>query len=158
MKIYLAGFIHGAKIEQCIAWRKRIREHYDNWKGKERYPVCWLDPLNGKDLASITKDGLHSSCPPQAIVHRDYSSVMQADLIVANMDMFGENRVPIGTISELAWAWDHRKPIILIANEKQFIEHPFLKYFASWIVKDVDELLSKKVINYMYKGFHSALY
>ena len=156
MKIYLAGYISGKVIKECVDWRKKIANHYSNakWHGK----ITFLDPLNGKDLTSITEDGLHSSCPSHAIVHRDYSSVVGADLIIANMSTFGEKRPPIGTICELAWAWDHHKPIILISQEKQFIEHPFLKYFASWIVKDVNDLLSKKVVNYIYKGFANAVY
>jgi len=149
MKVYLAGFIQESKIKECIAWRKCIRDHYDNWKGKERYPLTWLDPLNGLDL---------EICPEKAFIHRDYSSVINADLIVANMDMFGEKRFPIGTVCEVAWAWEHRKPTILIAKEEQFREHPFLKYFASWIVNDIDELLAKKIINYFFKGNTSATY
>ncbi len=74
------------------------------------------------------------------------------------MDMFGEKRIPIGTICEIAWAWEHRKPTILITKDKQFGEHQFLKNFASWVVKDVDELLSKKIINYFFKGNASAIY
>ena len=157
-KCYLAGYIQGSKLEECTEWRRRIREYYDNWKGKERYPIVWLDPLNGKDFATITSDGLKSSCPPHAIVHRDFAAVMNSDLIVANMNTFGENRPLTGTISELAWAWEHHKPIVMITDETKYREHPFLSYFASWIVKDVDELLKKKCINYFYKGTASAKY
>jgi len=175
MKVYLAGFIQGTKLEECVAWRKRIREHYDNWKttldnddkklfpkgipAVVKYPITWLDPLNGKELATISQDGLKSSCPPHAIVHRDFNCVMDADLIIANMNTFGEkDRGLCGTICELAWAWEHRKPIIMITNEVKYSEHPFTALFASWIVKDVDELLEKKCINYFFKGKNSAIY
>lgn len=156
--IYLAGFIQGSKLKECVEWRKKVREHYDHWKDEEPYPIVWLDPLNGKDLATITDNGLKSSCPPHAIVHRDYKCVEKSDLIVANMDTFGEDRGLCGTICELAWAWQMKKPIILITNEIKYKEHPFIKYFSSWIVESVDEMLEKKAINYFYKGTHSAQY
>jgi hypothetical protein len=173
MKVYLAGYIQGSKLKECYEWRRRIREHYDHWKkpiyeiGKpnvvvsyteEKYPIIWLDPLNGKDFATITPDGLKSSCPPHAIVHRDFNCVMNADLLIANMNTFGESRPMTGTICEMAWAWEHRKPIIMISKEKKYREHPFTSLFSSWIVESVDELLDKKCINYFYKGMASAEY
>lgn len=153
-KVYLAGFIQGSKLKECIAWRLKIREHFE----AKKYPIEWLDPLNGKNLASITADGLKSSTPPHAIVHRDWASVNAADLIVANMDQFGETRPPVGTISECAWAFALRKPLILITDDKNFKYHPFLEYFATAIVPSVDVLLKEKLIQYMYKGVVSAQY
>jgi len=152
MRIYLAGFIQGSKIKECSEWRKEIREHY----GNESY--TWLDPLNGKDFATITPDGLKSSMPPHAIVHRDWQSVTSADLIIANMDTFGETRPLTGTICELAWAWEKHVPIIMITDEHKYKEHPFLKYFASWIVGTTKELIDVDAINYFKKGQENAVY
>lgn len=164
MKIYLCGYIQGGEsLKKCIEWRKKIRKHYEEWKKEthkpfERYPIIWLCPLNGKDFNSISKDGLSSSMPNNTILHRDFKAVMDADIIVANMDTFGDNRPLTGTIAELAWAWEHHKPIIMVTNEKKYAEHPFLMNFASWIVKDIDELLGKKIINIFYKGMVNAEY
>jgi len=158
MKVYLAGFIQGSKIDECKAWRLKIAEHYATWKGGTKYPITWLDPLNGKDLATITPDGLKSSTPRNSIVHRDYKCINDCDLVVANMDTFGESRPLTGTICELAWAWDKHKPIIMITDDAKYYMHPFLDYFASAIVSSVDELLEKKLINYFYKGTVDALY
>jgi len=153
-KVYLAGFIQGTKIEECVAWRKKIREHYvmGGWD------IVWLDPLNGKEFGSITDDGLKSNIPAHAIVHRDYRSVEDSDLIIANMDTFGESRPLTGTLCELAWAWDKHIPIIMITDEKKYKDHPFLEYFASAIVPTVDKLLEEKLINYFYKGANNAVY
>jgi nucleoside 2-deoxyribosyltransferase len=157
MKVYLAGFINGKKIRQCAEWRKQIRDFYADYKGA-RYPVDFLDPLNMEDLGRIDKEGLTSSIPRNAIVHKDYMSVRAADMIIANLDTFGEKRPCIGTFCECAWAYEFRKPLILITNNKSYSEHPFLSYFASYIVKDVKELLAKKIINKMYKSMVSAEY
>jgi len=159
LSIYLAGYIQGEVIEQCVAWRKRIREHYDNWKGLNiKYPILWLDPLNGEKFSEISPDGLKGVMPPHTIVHKDYTCVEKCDMIVVNMDRFGKSRPLTGTICELAWGWQMHKPIIMITDEDMYKFHPFLAYFASWIVPSVDELLEKKIINEFYKSFHSAEY
>lgn len=42
IKVYLAGYIQGSVMEECKAWRKKIREHYMNWKNNMEYPVIFL--------------------------------------------------------------------------------------------------------------------
>ena len=159
MKIYLAGYIQGSVIEQCTSWRKKIREPYSNWKGTGKsYPIVWLDPLNGEEFGEISPDGLKGVMPPHTIVHKDYKCVEICDLIIVNMDTFGQDRPLTGTICELAWGWQLHKPIIMITDEDKYRIHPFLEYFASWIVSSVDEMLDKKIINQFYKAIHSAQY
>jgi len=157
IKIYLAGYISGEKIEECIAWRKKIREHYDNWKGKEKYPIVWLDPLNGQILNSIDKEGLKSAIPSKALIMRDFNCIKKADIIIANLTTFGADRPLIGTFYELAWAWYLKKITIIITDEIYYKEHPFIKD-TGIIMNSVDELLNSKIINYFYKGLHSAIY
>ena len=157
-KVYLAGYISGKKIKECIEWRKKVRQYYDHWKGKESYPITWLDPLNGKHFGTITEDGLKSDIPNSALVHRDYKSVKIADLIVANLNTFGDTRPLTGTIYELAWAWIEHKSVIIITDELIYKEHPFIKATASIIVPTVEEMLEKKYINYFFKGTVSAEY
>jgi hypothetical protein len=154
MKIYLAGMIIGTKLKECTDWRIKVRNHY-NAMG---WPICFLDPLNGKELNTITPDGLKSCVPPKALVSRDYMSVKEADVIVANLNSFGDSRPGIGTLSEIAWAWTMKKPVILITGDFKYAEHPFIKEFCSWIVPDVETLLKEKILNYYFKGLNTAVY
>jgi nucleoside 2-deoxyribosyltransferase len=155
LTVYLAGFIHGSVINQCKEWRKKVREFYANYKGAE-YPVIWLDPMNGEE--EVSQDGLTSSIPHNAIIHRDYQCVIKSDIIVVNMDTFGADRPLTGTMFELGWAWEHHKAIIMITNERKYTEHPFLKNMVSNFVSTVDELLEKKIINFYFKGWNTAIY
>jgi hypothetical protein len=155
MYCYLAGYISGKKIKECSEWRIKIREHYSR---KGWGDIVWLDPLNGKEFAEITEDGLKSDVPAEAIFDRDKMSVKLADLLIVNTDTFGEPRPPFGTHCELAWAGWEGKPIILISKDINYIEHPFIKRMVSWIVPDVNTLLKEKVLNYFYKGCHTAVY
>lgn len=155
-KIYLCGFINGEKIKECIAWRKQIRSYYLN-KGWNK--ILFLDPLNGDERETIDKEGLTSSVIPwKAIVHRDYNSVKNSDLIIANLDTFGATRPLTGSIYELAWAWREEIPVIVISKDPMYVKHPFIKDTASVIVESVDELLEKKYLPYFYKGQVQAIY
>lgn len=154
-KIYLAGYISEKKLDKCLAWRQQIRKYYENWKGKERYPIDFLDPLNG-EFGNITKQGLQCVIPGKALVYRDYNSIKIADLLVANLNTFGGKRPLTGTIYELAWAWEMKKPVIVITEDDNYKFHPFIVDTAAIIVKSVDELLQEKLINYFFKGKVSA--
>ncbi len=151
---YLAGFINGLKIKECTDWRFKIREYF----ALKDWDVNILCPLNGKELNTITADGLKSCVPPKAIFARDYDAVAKSDLIIANLNTFGVNRTPTGTLSEIVLAWTMKKPIIVITDDKNYIEHPFMQEFVDWFVPDVDTLLNEKVLNYFYAGVHSAKY
>lgn len=156
IKVYLAGYIQGSVLEECKAWRKKIREHYAHWKEGMEYPIIWFDPLNGEE--KVSDDGLKSNVPQNAILHRDYQCVIKSDIIVVNMDTFGSDRPLTGTMFELAWAWEHHKPIIMITTEKKYKQHPFLQNVVSNYVDSVEELLSKKIINFYFKGWNNAIY
>ena len=155
--LYLVGYMSGEKLQECTEWRKKIREYFDlnpKWHGH----MCFLDPFNGQEIATIDKEGLHSSIPDQALVHRDFNCVKSADLIIANLDTFGAERPMVGSLYELAWAWLDKKPVIIITSKDYYKYHPFIKNTASFIFENVDQVLESKAINYFYQGKHSAAY
>jgi hypothetical protein len=153
-KCYLAGFIEGNHIEQCIGWRKRLATHYLS----RAWDIVWLDPINGKAIGDITPDGYKSSIPGKAFVSRDIKCVEEADLVIANLDNFGAERPIIGTMCELAIRGYLRKPLIIITDNYIYNDHPWIKDFASIMVSSVDELLEKKYIDYFYRGTVTARY
>jgi 5-methylcytosine-specific restriction endonuclease McrA/endogenous inhibitor of DNA gyrase (YacG/DUF329 family) len=156
ISVYLSGYINEKKLEDCIKWRRQIIEHYNNWNDGEGYPIVWLDPMNG-EVGKIENHGMSSSMVPgKALLMRDFNSVKMADIIVANLDTFGGKRPMIGTMFELAWAWQQGTPIIIIAKDNYYINHPFIKEIASMTVSSTEELLQKKFLNYMFKGLVTA--
>ena len=158
MYVYLAGYMSGEKLKETIAWRKKIREHYRYWDGKkEAFPIAFLDPYNGKEFTTIDKKGLTSHIPSNAIIHGNYMSVSKTDIVVANMSIFGGSRPSTGTHWELAWAWQMKKPFVLITEDENYTHHPFTSQ-ASWIVKSVDELLKEKVLETFYRRMAGAIY
>lgn len=155
MKIYLAGYMSSKKGKKCAHWRRELRKHYV----MKAWDIIWLDPMNGQKLGELKRDGLKSTnIPGKAFIYRDFKSVREADLIIANLKTFGEERPITGTLFELSWAWEHNKPVIVIADKTYYTEHPFIKDTASMIVESYKELLEKKYINYFYKGIVTARY
>ena len=161
MKVYLGGYIYrgkdGETLKKCFAWRKQIIDFYADYKGA-RYPIDFLCPLNSNEADSIDEKGLHSNLSHNMIVAKDRLAVENADIIITNLNTFGETRPPIGTISELVWASEFRKPVIVITDEDQYAEHPFIKTFASVIVPNVEKMLEEKTLNIFYKSINSAQY
>jgi hypothetical protein len=177
MYVYLAGYMSGEKLEECTKWRKKIRDYYRKWEeekipvvnfcdgslerfdsnGWSAYPIAFLDPFNGPELDTIDKKGLKSNVPSNAIIHGDYMSVCKADIVVANMNTFGATRPSTGTHWELAWTWQMKKPFVLITEDENYTKHPFTGQ-ASWIVKDVEELLKEKVLETFYRRMAGAIY
>lgn len=154
MFVYLAGMVKGGDdLNKCIEWRKKIIFHYRNYEGMK-----FICPINSGERGTISEDGLTSSLSPKMILDKDYLSCVTSHVVVANLDAFGENHPFIGTVSEMAWTWQMKKPLIVICKDEYFKNHPFIKTFASDILSSVDELLEKKLLNALYKSINHAWY
>lgn len=158
MYVYLAGIIQGSVIDECIKWRRTVVDHYNNWKGSgiPYNDLYFIDPCNGEK--DISDDGMTSNIPTKVILDKDYSAIKKCDLFIANMNKFGVDRPPIGTIMEVAFAYEFHKPIIMITDETVYYKHPFVSNMVSWYFKSVEQMLEAKAINQFYKAFHSVQY
>jgi hypothetical protein len=155
--VYLAGIIDGNHIDNCNEWRNKIIAKYSNWKNAGNYgDISFLNPLNGE--TEIAKDGLSSNVPSKVILIKDYNAIKSSKLFIVNMETFGVQRPPIGTLMEIAFAYEFRIPIIMIAQEEVYKKHPFVSNMVHWYFDSVDEMLEAKAINQLYKAFHSSQY
>jgi hypothetical protein len=161
MKVYLAGYMAGDVDEECKKWRLKIRNHYLNWdEDGSAFPIGFLDPYNGPESKSIDPKGLTSNIPPNAIRDGDRLSVKHADIVVVNLDNYGQSRASWGTPTEMAWAVDKfEHPVICIVPKHMgdMTRHPFVGR-ASWIVESVEEMLEKDCLKYFYQRMSSAIY
>jgi len=145
-KIYLAGYISGNKIKECSEWREKILKYY-----RLTRDIKFINPLNGHDIKSISKNGLTSDIPNKGIIYKDYKSVIESDLIVVNLDTFGEDRPLIGTVSELAWAWERKIPVIAFGGLDYYNKHPFLEEFITIYTNTITGVLDEEYIDYFMK-------
>jgi nucleoside 2-deoxyribosyltransferase len=140
-KIYLAGPITGLNWNQTESWR-------DYFKAKlaDSAPhVIGFSPLREKGflqnetcIADNYGDRLLSS--QRAIMSRDFFDCQTADAIVANLT--GAKKVSIGTVMEIAWGYQRRIPVIIIAEPGNIHEHSMLREAANWWVEDMEDALT----------------
>jgi nucleoside 2-deoxyribosyltransferase len=115
-------------------------------------------PLNGESFKHDYNGNPigNSFVTDNLIFEKDYWAIQKSDLIIANMNTFSESRPPIGSICEVAITGIQQKPIIMITDEKIYRENPFFKRFVSCWASSVEEVIEKKMINFLYKAWHSA--
>ncbi len=70
---------------------------------------------------------------------RDSFDVRTADALVVNLT--GAKKVSIGTVMEIAWAWEKRTPVIAIVEEGNIHEHSMLYEAIGWRVTTLDEAM-----------------
>lgn len=135
-KVYLAGPIRGLSYDDTTRWREYMQcmllpdiTTYSPMRGKEA--LSGSSCLDERDL--ITNDPTFT---PKGIVGRDYNDVRNCDLLLANL--LGAKRYSIGTISEIAAAHVLNKPIILVMEEGNIHDHPFVTEPAMYWVNDLD--------------------
>lgn len=139
MKVYLAGLISTEKPES-LEWREKAIPTF-----KQGIEV--LTPMRGKhNLKTDSKDGglTSSTRTPKDIVHRDFGDVSSADVILAHLEDFGSTRPMVGTLCELAWAWQMRTPVVAVAAENNYLmrNHPFIKEFVAHYFPSVEEAVN----------------
>jgi len=143
--VYLAGPITGQSYEGATSWRDwftdRINQRFSD--------VNCISPMRGKYYLESSRDiqatgnellGILSGGP--AIVARDYSDTMNADILVVNL--IGASRISIGTMFEIAWAYTKHIPVILVIEDGNENVHTHSMLFAmcGYRVNNLDDALN----------------
>lgn len=144
--VYLAGLI-STDFPESLAWRERIAPKL-TWLG-----FSVRTPMQGKkNLKNETVDGgiNSTSLTSRDIILRDRRDVREADIILAHLESFGSPRPLLGTIAELAWAWDQRVTVIGIAAEDNYLmrKHPFMAEFIAHYVSTEEEAAAFLGVNF----------
>lgn len=134
--VYLAGLI-STDYPDSLKWRSGLGLNLNTY-----FKV--LDPLRDKKHLSVTSPDGGITTPEITsgdILLRDYQDVVSSDLVIAHLENFGCPRPMVGTIAELAWAWELKIPIIGIARADNYLmrNHPFIKEMVAHYVETVDE-------------------
>jgi nucleoside 2-deoxyribosyltransferase len=138
-KVYLAGPITGLSYEGCTSWR--------DWAFKELYNAGHdgLDPMRAKGYLA-REDCIGSdydtvlSCS-RGIMTRDHWDCTRCDVLLVNL--IGATNVSIGTVMEIAWAFECRIPIVLcIEKEGNVHDHAMIREAVGFRVETLEEGLN----------------
>ena len=137
-RCYLAGPISGVSWESAVSWRRLAAEELS------RHGIEAIDPLRHTEvLAGETT--LRSAYPEwlwtqeRAIVHRSLYDVRRSQVVLANV--LGARERSVGTIAEIAVAYEHHIPVVLVVREGNPHDHPFLKEMATVVTGALDEAI-----------------
>lgn len=145
-KVYLAGPISGKSWGESENWRDRFKQAL-----KDTAPhIHGYSPLREKSeilqkeqfIGDHYENTLFST--QRAIMSRDYFDVQTSHAVVANLT--GATTVSIGTVMEMAWAYERRIPLIVISEFKDgkinnLHNHAMLREAAQWWVETEEEAL-----------------
>lgn len=138
MSVYLAGLI-STDHPESLAWREEAA-----FRLVEGWGLDVLSPVRGKDMAKSMDGGL--STPDQgskSIIMRDYNDIRQATLMLANLNLWGSTRPLVGTLMELAWAWEMKMPVVAVCDKNDTLmrNHPFIKECVSHYCETMEEAI-----------------
>jgi len=73
------------------------------------------------------------------LCEKDYNFIVESDITFANLQLVHPDKPLIGTIAELAWAWEHKKIVIAIQGDNWYCKEPFIRRFVNSWVDSVEE-------------------
>lgn len=154
--VYLGGTITPAP--EHMEWRKRVKEwacgqYYDpilKCLVVSPYPTRCLviDPTDRNDMANVSKDGLHDHTMPDSLfVRADIADIERCDVLMVvywkgrHENREGLRRQSIGTWMEMGIAAYLHKPIIVVTDDPQVFDYPFVTTFAAGRYNTIEEAL-----------------
>ena len=138
--VYLAGPISGCEYGECVDWREAVGEELEKW-GAE----C-LSPMRGKDylkgigpIESVESRGV-LSCS-RGVITRDFNDCSACDVLLVNL--LGTKRVSIGTVMEIAWAFQKRTPVVCVMEASNNLhDHAMLREAIGFRVETMGEAIA----------------
>ena len=150
MNVYLSGTI--TPNSKHNKWRGVFHEQF----GLDGHDV--YDPMRFKSVADLDAKGYTSKIPASLFVERDYCDIQKSDVMVV-VFWAGLNRQSIGTWAEVGWAIAWRIPFIVLTDDADVINHPFIQKWAAQIVKIPNEGFEASASEFAegYKGVLDAV-
>lgn len=146
--VYLSGPISGLRFGECTDWREYASRAFPPH-------IQGISPMRGKrflENAGIIEGGYAEDplSTSRGINTRDRFDTLRSDVILVNLlGQTGDNpsaRVSIGTVMEVAWAYDHNIPVICAMEpEGNVHDHPMLNDSTSFRVYGLDEAIELAV-------------
>ena len=152
MKIYTAGSISGKTREEVEKYFSDLRAEL------EGYGFTVFNPMLGKAMLRVNERYLQPRGVPvatdRAIIGRSRWMVGQADVVYVNLAEAAI--VSIGSMIEMAWAYELRKHVVAVIPEGNIHEHAFplmaadIRFYtteeALAYLKEIGESVNKLVI------------
>lgn len=142
-QIYLSGPIAGLNYEECTRWRNFAAEMLSENHIDSRDPMrgrIYKDAFSRVSGSSPLGDVVHVIDPclntDHGITMRDYQDTVTSDALFVNL--LDTTIVSIGTVIEIAWAYERRIPtIVIMEKEGNLHDHPMLRDMIDYRVDSI---------------------
>jgi nucleoside 2-deoxyribosyltransferase len=146
--VYLAGAITGLTYKGASDWRDAVAEQLDSDK------IETLSPLRGKSYlldAGVLHSGEYKQTMStgKGINRRDNFDCTRADVLLVNL--LGAQKVSIGTVMEIAWAYQVRTPIVAVMEDNNVHTHVMIEDCLTYKVKTLEEAVD--IIKVLFNDF-----
>lgn len=137
-RIYLAGPITSFTENQASTWRKTVTNHLSKFNIECFSPMRDTKSLpENTPICGKTEYGC-AFTSSKGVMSRDFFDVKRADLVFVNF--LGSKQVSVGTVMEVAWAWQMQKPIVVVADKDDYhVNHLMMKEAISVQVSTISE-------------------
>lgn len=138
VKIYLSGGMGNLSFEEQSKWRNQVMNaimfgDYDY----EKKPI-FFNPVNYYNFQEVRYRS------EREVVEFDLNALRNSDLVIVNFN----DPKSVGTISELAIAYEKKIPVVGINDKNQKL-HPWLTEFTTRMCDDVREAVEYVVDFYL---------
>lgn len=141
-RVYLAGPIGGISYRDATDWRKQAVvalteadiEAFSPMRGKEFLK-------DEKNLTWMMDHWNNPMATSKGIMSRDFNDCSKADALLVYLA--GTSRASMGTVMEIAWAFDRKIPVVVVAEaDNLHVDHPMLKEAINFRVDTLEEGLA----------------
>ena len=132
---YLAGPIAGLTEDEATTWRDDVAEQL---REASNGNIIGISPLRCEPVVpgmTYTTPGAVDKMwsDPRAINAKHWLDTESADLVLAYLPKEMNDRRPsIGTIIEIGWTIGLKKPLNVVSDDKQVLDHPLIECNAAW--------------------------
>lgn len=142
--VYLAGPISGLNYKGCTGWRDYAQQSLIDVDIQAFSPLRAKSYLSKLATISATGEGYaHMSVMSnqQAVVSRDFFDCKRCDVLLVNL--LDATSVSIGTMFELAWAYQQQKPIVVaIEPSGNPHEHTFVRQAIGFRLDNLESAIA----------------
>lgn len=142
--VYLAGPITGCSYGGCTEWRDGVIAQLAERGIKGLSPMrakAFLKPFNEISGTGDEYASLNVLASARGIMTRDFNDATKCDVLLVNF--LGATRVSIGTVMEIAWAFQKRTPVVVVMEKSgNPHEHLMLAEATGYRVDTLEEALS----------------
>lgn len=137
--VYLAGPILNTTNAEANDWRRDVDIRLgDSGEAIVAISPLRCEPLHGEKYTANYPDARFGTA--RAISSKNKYDIRACDLVLAYLPKPPPGRhQSFGTIIEIAWADMLGKPVIVVTDDPEVLEHPVINACAGWLLGTLDE-------------------